>query len=191
VERIKKIIQESISVKEKVLDDALLLAQIWRAGQAMITTLKSGGKVLLCGNGGSAADAQHIAAELSGRFQKERQPLFAEALHVNGSFLTAVSNDYGFEHAYARMVTAAGRPGDILIALSTSGQSANILRAVEAARACGVYVIGMTGDSGGQLAELADIDICVPSEVTARIQEAHITIGHILCEIVEDSFASA
>lgn len=187
MEKIKHSIEESIAVKQAILNDEVLLGHIYMAGSAMTKTLKQGGKILLCGNGGSAADAQHIAAELSGRFQKERKPYFAEALHVNSSFLTAVSNDYGFEHAYARMVHAAGRPGDILIAISTSGNSANILRAAEAAQSLGVYVIAMTGGTGGILSELADLEICVPSDITARIQEAHILIGHILCAQVEDA----
>jgi D-sedoheptulose 7-phosphate isomerase len=185
MQRIHKIISESIEVKSQILADVALQGQIWRAAQAMIQTLRAGGKILLCGNGGSAADAQHIAAELSCRFQQERQAYFAEALHVNSSFLTAASNDYGFEHAYARMVQAAGRPGDVLIALSTSGKSPNILNAAQTARDGDLYVISLTGNQGGKLAEISDLDLCVPSKVTARIQEAHILIGHILCELVE------
>ena len=189
MEQIKKLVEDSIRVKTEIMQDEVLIAQIWRASQSMIATLKAGGKILLCGNGGSASDAQHIAAELSGRFQKERLPYYAEALHVNGSFITAVSNDYGFDQAYARMVQAAGRQEDILIAISTSGRSKNILKAVKTAQEIGMYVISMTGGDGGTLSELADIDLCMPSSVTARIQEAHILVGHILCEIVEDALS--
>lgn len=187
VKHIETLITESIAVKTEILADVALQGQIWRAAQSMITTLRKGGKILLCGNGGSASDAQHIAAELTGRFQMNRQPFAAEALHVNGSYLTAASNDYGFEHAYARMVEAMGRGGDVLIAISTSGQSENILRAAQTAQDGGLYVISLTGNGGGKLANLADIDLCVPSKVTARIQEAHILIGHVLCELVEQA----
>jgi D-sedoheptulose 7-phosphate isomerase len=185
VKQIKEIIKASIEVKTEILSDQAFIEQIESAAQAMISTLRSGGKILLCGNGGSAADAQHIAAELSGRFQMDRQPFYAEALHVNSSYLTAVSNDYGFEHAYARLVQAMGKQGDVLIAISTSGNSANILLAAETAKKAGMHVIGMTGRSGGTLAELVDICLCVPSDITARTQEAHIMIGHIFCELVE------
>jgi D-sedoheptulose 7-phosphate isomerase len=185
IEHIQSIIAESIQVKTLVYEDTVLCGHIWRAAAAMVQTLRSGGKILLCGNGGSAADAQHIAAELSCRFQKTRQAYYAEALHVNSSFLTAASNDLGFENAYARMVEAAGRPGDILIAISTSGTSPNVLKAVQTARAQDMYVISMSGGTGGKLAALADIDLCMPSKVTARIQEAHILVGHILCALVE------
>ena len=143
--------------------------------------------MLLCGNGGSAADAQHLAAEFSGRFYYDRQPLPAEALHVNTSFLTAVANDYSFEDVYARMVRATGKPGDILIGLSTSGNSPNVVRAFEEARAIGMTTIGFTGETGGKLSPLCDFLINVPSQDTPRIQEAHITIGHIICEIVEST----
>ncbi len=186
VANIQTIIAESIAVKTAIQEDLLLCSHIWRAAAAMTKTLRNGGKILLCGNGGSAADAQHIAAELSCRFQKNRQAYYAEALHVNSSFLTAASNDLGFEKAYARMIEAAGRPADILIAISTSGNSPNILAAAEAARSRDMYVITLTGNDGGKLAALADIDLCMPSKITARIQEAHILVGHILCELVEN-----
>jgi len=155
------------------------------AAQLMIAAFRNGGKVLFCGNGGSAADAQHLAAELSGRFYTDRPPLYAEALHVNSSYVTAVANDYGYELVFARMVEAAGRPGDVLVALSTSGNSPNILKAVEQARKQGMTVIGFTGASGGLLRAHSDVLLNVPSVDTPRIQEAHILIGHILCEIVE------
>ncbi len=149
------------------------------------TTFREGGKVLLCGNGGSAADAQHIAAELSGRFYKDRPALFAEALHVNTSYLTAVANDFGYEEVFARLVTGMGKPGDLLIGLSTSGESENVLRAVQTARSRQLFTVGMTGAGGGRLSAHCDLWIGVPSDDTPRIQEAHLLIGHIVCELVE------
>lgn len=143
------------------------------------------GSVLFCGNGGSAADAQHLAAEFSGRFYYDRPPLNSEALHVNTSYLTAVGNDYSFDEVYARIVRAKGKKGDVLVALSTSGNSENILRAILAAAEAGMTVIGMTGQSGGKMKDKCDTLINVPSADTPRIQEAHITIGHIICELVE------
>jgi D-sedoheptulose 7-phosphate isomerase len=141
--------------------------------------------VLFCGNGGSAADAQHLAAELSGRFYTDRPPLFAEALHVNGSYLTAVANDYGYELVFSRMVEAAGRENDVLVAISTSGNSPSILNAIAAARAKNMKVIGLTGQTGGKMAAIVDLLLNVPSSDTPRIQESHILIGHILCLLVE------
>ena len=184
-EDIKKRIQESIAVKQALLEDVIFLDKIKASAKQMSACFVADGKVLFCGNGGSAADAQHIAAELSGRFYKNRKPLFAEALHVNSSYLTAVGNDYGFEMVYARMLEAAGRKGDILIAISTSGNSPNILLAAEKAKELGMIVIGFTGVSGGKLAQYADILLNIPSTDTPRIQEAHILVGHILCEWVE------
>lgn len=189
---IEVIISESVAVKQKMLADRALLNQISKVAELATEVFKRDGKLLFCGNGGSAADAQHLAAELSGRYRFDRPPLFAEALHVNTSYLTAVSNDYGYEQAYARLVEAMGRKGDMLIALSTSGNSPNILSAAEAGRKAGMMVVGMTGSKGGALAGLCDITIRVPSDVTARIQEAHIMVGHILCEIIENAlFAKA
>lgn len=182
-----KSIRESIAVKQAILTDDGFLEKIDRAAQMLIGTFRRDGKVLFCGNGGSAADAQHIAAELSGRFYTDRPPLYAEALHVNTSYLTAVANDYGYDHAFARMVEAAGRPGDILIAISTSGNSTSVLNAIEKARARDMAVIGFTGASGGRMAGLCTLLLNVPSTDTPRIQEAHILIGHILCETVEKS----
>ena len=144
-------------------------------------------KVLLCGNGGSAADAQHIACELSGRFLKERAPLSAEALHVNTSFLTAVANDYDFDTVYERGLEAFGKQGDVLIAISTSGNSPNILKVIKKAQSMGIHRIGLTGATGGKMLDGCDVIIKVPSKETPRIQEAHITIGHILCELVESA----
>jgi D-sedoheptulose 7-phosphate isomerase len=155
------------------------------------SSLSAGGLLLVAGNGGSAADAQHIAAELTGRYLLERRPFRAIALHANTSALTAVGNDYGFEHVYARELSAHARPGDVFLAISTSGNSLNILRAIEAARQSKVVVIGMTGASGGQMRAACDLCLCVPSKSTARIQEMHITIGHAICELVEERLAEA
>ncbi len=185
--RITEVLRSSIAVKEQILRDPELLKSIEIATSAIIRTFRNNGSVLFCGNGGSAADAQHLAAEFSGRFYYDRPPLNSEALHVNTSYLTAVGNDYSFDEVYARIVRAKGRKGDVLVALSTSGNSGNILKAVLAARETGMTVIGMTGQSGGQMKELCNILINVPSADTPRIQEAHITIGHILCELAEAS----
>lgn len=183
--RIQDIIKDSVQVKNKMLQDSELLLNIQLAAISCIKCFKSGGKVLLCGNGGSAADAQHIAAELSGRFYYDRQPLYAEALHVNSSYLTAVANDYGFERVYSRLVRAMGRKNDVLIALSTSGNSQNVLNAINNAKKLGMITIGLSGEDGGKMNENCEIMIKVPSKDTARIQEAHILIGHIICEMIE------
>ena len=143
-------------------------------------------KMLLCGNGGSASDAQHIAAELSGRFYKDRKPLYAEALHVNSSYITAVANDYGYEETYARMTEAAGREGDILLGISTSGNSSNVVKAIEKANEIGMTTIGFIGNNGGEMDSICDYIIKIPSDDTPRIQEAHILIGHILCQLIEE-----
>ncbi len=182
---IKNRIEASIHVKEMIMQDNALLKRIAGAADAVAGSLHKGGKILLCGNGGSAADAQHIAAELSGRFYKDRDPLFAEALHVNTSYLTAVANDYGYDYIYARLVKAKGRKGDVLFCISTSGNSDNILKAAEEAHHAGMLVIGMTGESGGNLKKSCDILLNVPSADTPRIQESHILMGHIICEITE------
>lgn len=155
------------------------------------SSLAAGGQLLAAGNGGSAADAQHIVAELTGRFFLERQPLRAIALHVNTSALTAIGNDYGYEHVFARELSAHARPGDVLLAISTSGNSRNILRAIEVARERNVQVIGLTGGSGGEMRAVCDLCLCVPSKSTPRIQEMHITIGHAICELVEERLAKA
>lgn len=182
---ITRSIAESIAVKQALLADTALLERLKQAAHLFTQAFRQGGKVLFCGNGGSAADAQHIAAELSGRFYTDRPPLFAEALHVNSSYVTAVANDYGYERVFARMVEAAGRPGDVLVAISTSGNSPSILSAAHQARMQDMRVVGLSGATGGQLAGLCDVLLNVPSNDTPRIQEAHILIGHILCEIVE------
>lgn len=188
-DKIASILASSIEVKSQILSDSALIQGISHSTSAIIKSLRGDGKILLCGNGGSAADAQHIAAELSGRFYLDRAPLYAEALHVNSSYITAVANDYGFEEVYARMIRAIGRRGDVLIALSTSGNSANVIAAAIAAKSLGMTTIAMTGSSGGKLAATADTLLAVPSTITPRIQECHITIGHIICELVESALA--
>src|SRR5690606_3041181 len=167
----REILEESIRLKQAVAADPVLLADLHRAAALMTECLRNGGRVMLCGNGGSAADAQHIAAELSGRFAFDRAPLDAEALHANSSYLTAVANDYHFDEVYARLLRAKARPGDLLIALSTSGHSANVLKAAQEAQSIGVSVIGMTGRTGGRLKDHCTICLRVPSDNTARIQE--------------------
>lgn len=183
--QIQKAIQNSISVKQQILQDTELLDRVALTVSQMVKTLKNGGKIHFCGNGGSAADAQHLAAELSGRFYFDREPLNAEALHCNTSYLTAVANDYGYDEVYARLLKGTAHNGDLLVALSTSGNSANILKTCKLASEMGVFVIGMTGASGGDLKKYSNILLNVPSSDTPRIQEAHIVLGHILCEHVE------
>ena len=182
---IEKIIQDSIDVKQLIINDKSLIENIKKAAEACVESLKKGGKIHFCGNGGSASDAQHLAAELSGRFYYDRPPLNAEALHVNTSYLTAVANDYSYDMIYARMIEASAKKGDVLVGISTSGNSANILKAIEKAKEIGVKTIAMTGEKGGKMAGCCDILINVPSTCTPRIQEAHIMIGHIICEIIE------
>lgn len=184
---IERIIKDSISVKTAVLNDKSILKSIESIVEVVTKTFKNDGKVFFCGNGGSAADAQHLAAEFSGRFYFDRDPLFAEALHVNTSYLTAVGNDYGYEYIFSRLIQAKGRIGDVLIGLSTSGNSENIVKAFEQAKSQGVITIGLTGLGGGEMKELSDYLVPVPSNDTPRIQESHIMIGHIICEIVESN----
>lgn len=184
-ERIRQRLQESIATKQRIYEDAQLLDRAVQVADALTATYRSGGKLLLCGNGGSAADAQHIAAEFVGRFERERAALHAEALHANTSSLTAIANDYGYEQVYARQLRAIGKQGDMLIAISTSGNSPNVLQAAIAARSLHMQVVGMTGAEGGRLAAHTDWLLNVPTERTARIQEAHITLGHIITELVE------
>ena len=186
--KIKEIISSSISVKQQVLQDAAILNTIEKITDAIVAVFKNNGTVLLCGNGGSAADAQHLAAEFSGRFYKDREPLNAEALHVNTSYLTAVANDYSFNEVYARLVKAKGKKGDVLIALSTSGNSENIVEAAKTAKAKEMTVVAFTGKDGGKLKEYADFLINVPSIDTPRIQECHILVGHIICQLVEENY---
>jgi D-sedoheptulose 7-phosphate isomerase len=159
------------------------------AARTIADALRAGGKVMFCGNGGSAADAQHLAAEFLGRYLMERRPLPALALNANSSALTAIGNDYGFDDVFARQIKGLGRRGDILVGISTSGGSRNILRALEQAREIGITTIGFTRGSGGKMRELCDQCICVPSESTPRIQEMHIAVGHMICELVEEALA--
>lgn len=182
---IKEIIGESIAVKELIRTNDSLLKTIEDCAKLTAEALQDDKKILFCGNGGSAADAQHIAAELSGRFYYDRPPLFAEALHVNTSYLTAVANDYSYDEVYSRMIEAKGRAGDVLFGISTSGNSGNVLKALEKAKEKGMICIGMTGESGGKMKILCEHLLNVPSTDTPRIQEAHILIGHIICERVE------
>lgn len=181
---IKARFEEHLAVANAVMQSDIM-AQIERIGAAIKQALVNGNKVLFCGNGGSAADSQHLAAEFVGRFQKERQGLPAIALTVDTSILTAVGNDYGFDKVFARQVEALGQNGDVLVGISTSGNSANVVQAVELAKGKGIYCVGMTAAGGGKLAELCDECIAVPAKVTARAQEMHILIGHILCELVD------
>lgn len=178
-------IKESIHVKASLLTDAHLVNTLSTVSKRLTDVFRNKNKLMLCGNGGSAADAQHIAAELSGRFYYDRPPLDAEALHVNSSYLTAVANDYSYDAVYSRMVEAKAQKGDALIAISTSGNSKNVVNAVKKAKELGVVTIGFTGQEGGELKNLCDYTLCVPSNDTPRIQECHILFGHILCEIIE------
>lgn len=183
--QVRQRIQESLAVKETILRDAALVRLIAEVAHRIGGALREGHKVLLFGNGGSAADAQHIAAELVGRYHRERPGLPALALTVNTSSLTAIGNDYNFETIYARQVDALGTPEDIAVAISTSGESGNVLRGVERAKARGLLTVGLTGQKGGRLRQIVDYCICIPSKNTPRIQEAHILLGHIICELVE------
>lgn len=160
-------------------------ATIAQAGDLFVESLRAGGKLLFFGNGGSAADAQHLAAEFVGRYVNDRSPLAAIALTTDTSVLTAIGNDYGFDQVFVRQIRALGRRGDVAIAISTSGRSRNVILGIEAAREAGLATIALTGGDGGELAPIVDIAIVVPSDVTARIQECHITIGHVLCEYVD------
>ena len=184
--QISDILNDSFNNLQKIINNKGLTAEIEIVTTKIIQAFKDGNKLLLCGNGGSASDAQHIAAELSGRFIKERKPLYAEALHVNSSYMTAVSNDYGFESTYSRMLEAIGKKGDVLIALSTSGNSENVINAVNMANSLGILSVGMTGAVGGKIKDLCQHNIIIPSSNTARVQEAHILVGHIFCQIIEE-----
>lgn len=183
--KINHIISESIQVKQSLLNNTALLEQIAGVVDAVTTAFKNGHKVQFCGNGGSAADAQHLAAEFSGRFYKNRTALPSDALHCNSSYLTAVANDYGYDEVYSRLVDGTMQEGDILIGLSTSGNSPNIVKAFETARAKNIITVGFTGNGGGKLGELSHFLLDIPSKNTPRIQESHIMIGHIICELVE------
>ncbi len=180
-------IKNTIETKNKILSDPELLSLIGKAAEEMITAFNSGKKVLFCGNGGSAADAQHLAAELSGKYYLDRDPLPAEPLNINTSFLTAVANDLSYDQVFSRLIKAVGKQGDVLVALSTSGKSPNILRALQTARDLGMITIGLSGETGGKMGEFCKYLIKVPSVDTPRIQESHTLIGHIVCDIVEKS----
>jgi D-sedoheptulose 7-phosphate isomerase len=189
IAKIQTIIREAAALSSALLEDEALLARIEAAADALSLTFREGGRALFCGNGGSAADAQHFAAELAWKFLREREALDAEALHANSSFITAFSNDHAFEGAYARLVAAKGRSGDVLFGISTSGDSRNIILAFLEAGRRGMRRIALTGAGGGALGAHADILLSVPSAVTPRIQECHVLIGHIICELVEERLA--
>ena len=182
---IRHSIEASIATKQSILANEDLLARIQQVAEIMVKALRDGKRILWCGNGGSAADAQHLAAELSGRFYYDRPPLNSEAMHCNTSYLTAVANDYGYDLIYARMIDGACHPGDVLVGISTSGNSKNICNAFVKARELGVVTVAMTGESGGAMKQYADFLLNVPSSDTPRIQESHILLGHIICQIVE------
>jgi D-sedoheptulose 7-phosphate isomerase len=184
--KIQQAIQSSIQVKQDILNNVAFLETIQKVADIMCAALSRGNKVLFCGNGGSAADAQHLAAELSGRFYFDRDPLPAEALHCNTSFMTAVANDYGYDEIYARMVKGSGVAGDVLVGLSTSGNSKNILKAFEVASNKEIVTVAFTGQDGGLMKDGVDFLLNVPSTDTPRIQESHIMVGHILCQLVEE-----
>lgn len=190
MEQIRKRVEQSIEVKQKISEDDLLIRSIRECVEVIVAAFRNGNKVLFCGNGGSASDAQHLAAEFSGRFYLDRDALPAEALHCNTSYLTAVANDYSYDVIYSRMIIGIGNKEDVLIGLSTSGNSKNIVNAFEAAQEKGMTTIAFTGSTGGSLKDLADILLNVPSDDTPRIQESHIMIGHIICELVEAEYFS-
>ena len=185
-EKIHDIIAASIAVKQQVLEDETMQQRIAEAVATIIIAFNNGKKVLFCGNGGSAADAQHLAAEFSGRFYINRKALPSEALHCNTSYLTAVANDYSYDVIYSRIIDGIGNEGDVLVGLSTSGNSANIIKAFETAREKGMITIGFTGATGGQMKAYSDFLFNIPSTDTPRIQESHILIGHIICQLVEE-----
>ena len=184
--KITDIITKSIETKERIKTNDALLKTIEDVATEVVKCFNNNGQVLWCGNGGSAADAQHLAAELSGRFYFDREPLNSEALHVNTSYITAVANDYSYDQIYERLVRAKGHKGDVLIGLSTSGNSGNVIKALEVANQRGLVTVGFTGEGGGKMKSLCNYLINVPSNDTPRIQESHIMIGHIICEMVEE-----
>ncbi len=185
---IRSLITASIETKQKMLLDDHITDTLHDVTAAVVTALKNGNKLLFCGNGGSAADAQHLSAEFTGRFYKDRHALPAEALHVNTSYLTAVANDYSYDVVYSRMVTGIGHKGDVLFGLSTSGNSLNIMNAIEAAKEKGMITVGLTGESGGKMKVICDYMLNVPSTDTPRIQESHILLGHIICQLAEEQY---
>jgi len=188
---ISNLIQSSIDVKSDMLHNAEILANVALCVEKILACFRSGNSLYFCGNGGSAADAQHLAAEFSGRFYIDRRPLPAEALHCNTSYLTAVANDYSYDAIYSRLISGVGKPGDLLIGLSTSGNSVNIINAFKAAKENKILTIGFTGSTGGALKSESDILVNVPSNDTPRIQECHMLLGHIICQLVEEKFFAA
>ena len=188
MDKIKKIIKSSIDTKQSVLQNEGLLKTIAATVDVIVNAFRNGNRVYFCGNGGSAADAQHLAAEFSGRFYTNRKALPAEALHCNTSYLTAVANDYGFDEIYSRLIDGIGEAGDVLVGLSTSGTSANIVKAFETAKKKEMITIGFTGKSGGNMKPLCDHLVNIPSTDTPRIQESHIMVGHIICQLVEEKY---
>jgi D-sedoheptulose 7-phosphate isomerase len=188
---IQQCIQASIQVKKSILQDAEFQERIEAAVATILLCFQQGKRIYFCGNGGSAADAQHLAAEFSGRFYKNRKALPAEALHCNSSYLTAVANDFGYDEVYARLADGIMEPGDVLIGLSTSGNSPNIVKAFEVAKLKSITTMGFTGSKGGKLAMLSDLLFNVPSDDTPRIQESHIMVGHIICQLVEAAYFAA
>jgi D-sedoheptulose 7-phosphate isomerase len=178
-------LKAAIELKTAVMNSVELMNTMKAITENIVQSYKSGGKVLWCGNGGSAADAQHLAAELSGRFYYDRPPLFSEALHVNTSYTTAVANDYSYDVIYSRLIEAMGRKGDVLIGLSTSGNSKNVVNAIKKANEMGLVTVGFTGASGGEMKSICQHMICIPSSDTPRIQECHMNLGHSICELVE------
>ena len=187
-DKIKNIISESVDVKNKVLQREDILQTVETVVALMVKALQNGNRIYFCGNGGSAADAQHLAAEFSGRFYIDRDALPAEALHCNTSYITAVGNDYGYDLVYARLIKGIGHKGDFLVGLSTSGNSENILKAFDVAREKGIITVGFTGESGGKMKQGSDFLLNVPSSNTPRIQESHIMLGHIICQLVEEQY---
>ena len=185
IQSITAIIKASIDVKQQLLADEVLVNQIATITDVITKAFQNGNAVYFAGNGGSAADAQHLAAEFSGRFYKDRKALPSDALHCNSSYITAVANDYSYDVIYARLLEGLAKPGDVLVGISTSGNSANIVKAFEMAKSIGVTTIGFTGQKGGKMKDLGDYLINVPSNTTPRIQESHILVGHIICELVE------
>ena len=190
LDTITDIVRESLLVKEAILGDHQLLETVASVGEKMVLALRDGKKLFFFGNGGSAADAQHLAAEFVGRFNRQRRALPAIALTTNTSVLTSISNDYSYESVFARQLEGLGSPGDIAVGISTSGNSPNVLSGIRCAKEVGLVTVGMTGLSGNELSKLSDYCIRVPSDHTPRIQEAHILIGHILCEMVDESLTS-
>jgi D-sedoheptulose 7-phosphate isomerase len=189
--KIQDIINESLTVKSQVLNDTRLISLVGDIVTLIVDRFRKGNHLYFCGNGGSAADAQHLAAEFSGRFYINRDALPAEALHCNTSYLTAVANDFSYDLIYSRLIKGIGKPGDILVGMTTSGNSENILKAFDTAREKGITTIGMTGEGGGKIKELSDYLIDIPSRNTPRIQEAHMLLGHIICQLVEELYFRA